>query len=254
MLWQCDIACAIGGRAEQQDRVESFAVPNRPEDCLVVLADGMGGQRDGGLAAQLVIDTARQAVADTPVEPPQQFLDALCRRADQAIVALGQDRGSQPGSTCVLLYLSGGEAYWAHAGDSRLYHFAGRQQLSCTRDHTFGELRREAAPGPTAAAADDASLYMCLGGQNPLAPELGASATGRDDWFLLCSDGFWNQVTPAELDVERRDAPTSPSAAEEWVRLAAARGGQRSDNVSVALVTRRRSAIRRLWSRLRTPD
>ena len=54
MKWHIDMASEIGGRAEQQDRAEVFAVPNRPNDYLVVLADGMGGQKDGGIAAQAV--------------------------------------------------------------------------------------------------------------------------------------------------------------------------------------------------------
>ena len=51
----------------------------------------------------------------------------------------------------------------------------------------------------------DNRLYMCLGGQNELEPEFGASAVGDDDWFVLCSDGFWNQVGDDEVASARPD-------------------------------------------------
>ena len=62
MTWKFDLATDIGGRAEQQDRLEVLTIPDRQGEYLVVLADGMGGQQQGALAAQTVIDTAREVL------------------------------------------------------------------------------------------------------------------------------------------------------------------------------------------------
>lgn len=251
MRWRFDIATDIGARPEQQDRAAAFAVPGRADDRLVVLADGMGGHSDGGLAAQAVIDTARQAVADTPVDHPQRFLGDLCRRAHAAIDAVGKQRDSNPASTCVLLYLGADEAYWAHVGDSRLYHFQGDALLSHTRDHTLGELLRDAPDPAPGRRRGDNRLYMCLGGQNDLNPEFGASAVGANDWFLLCSDGLWSQADVAGAVARRGAMHADGDMAAELVTRARKRGGQHSDNISLVLVRPQGSPLRQAWRRIR---
>ena len=60
------------------------------DEHLLVLADGMGGQQHGALAAQTVIDTARNEVVRLSLHEPRQFLTDLCQRAHEAIRALGR--------------------------------------------------------------------------------------------------------------------------------------------------------------------
>lgn len=253
MKWQVDLASDIGGRTEQQDRAEVFAVPNRSNECLVVLADGMGGQQDGGLAAQAVLDTAKDVLAQAAPDNPRHFLTDLCAAAHRAIKQIGSARNSKPASTCVLLYIKHDEAYWAHVGDSRLYHFNADSLLSQTRDHTVGELLKN-EPSEEVAAPDleqaDSRLYMCLGGENDLQPEYGATAIGTDDWFMLCSDGFWNQIDAEEVSERLLAAPPGERLAAELATAATRRGGAGSDNVSIALVTRKASRLAGAWRRV----
>lgn len=251
MKWRFDIASDIGGRANQQDRTAVFDVPNGKDARLVVLADGMGGHSDGDLAAQAVVDTAERALADTVFDNPQEILSDVCVRAHRAILQLGRDRGCNPASTCVCLYLTDEEAYWAHVGDSRLYHFQGNQLLSHTRDHTVRELLKEAPRNERVDAHAEHLLYMCLGGQNTLQPEFGASAMGQEDWFLLCSDGFWDRVD-AEEAADRVEDGFGDKLATDLVKLATERGGTNSDNVSVVLVRRKERPFARAWRRVRS--
>ena len=85
MTWRFDLATAIGGRAEQQDRSEVFALPGKRNAHLVVLADGMGGQQHGALAAQTVLDTARDALAGLAKHSPRKGLTDLCHVAHEEI-------------------------------------------------------------------------------------------------------------------------------------------------------------------------
>lgn len=250
MKWHFDMASEIGGRPEQQDRAEVFAIPNRPNDCLVVLADGMGGQQDGGLAAQAVLDCAEQLLSLATIGNPRHFLTDLCDRAHRAIRHIGRKRRSDPASTCVFLYVSDEEAYWAHVGDSRLYHFDAGNLLSHTRDHTVGELLRDNASADPTDSGVDNRLYMCLGGQNQLQPEFGATATGSGDWFLLCSDGFWNQVGADEVAAHLSAVRPGKEVAAELVNLATERGGSSGDNASLVLVRRRTSRLATAWRRV----
>lgn len=253
MTWHFDLATDIGGRVEQQDRVEVLRLPDREDEHLVILADGMGGQQDGALAAQTVIDTARQQFPRLNGSDPKQFLTDLCLNAHAAIRQIGQRNKTNPASTCTALYLKGDEAYWIHAGDSRMYHFEMDRLLACTSDHTLAELLNDGgdtAPVDDQAGRGDNRLYMCLGGENELEPEFGATAIGDEDWFLLCSDGFWSQVSEAEVAKARMESPSEQAIASELAALASWRAGSAGDNVSLVLIRRRRSRAKGAWRRL----
>jgi PPM family protein phosphatase len=253
MAWRFDLASEIGGRAEQQDRVEVLAAPDRSGEHLVVLADGMGGRQNGAAAAQAVIDTAKREFSHASVTDPKRFLTDLCRKANEAIEAIGRQVGTMPGSTCAVLYVTDAEAYWAHVGDSRLYHFDRNGLLFRTRDHTVAELLNgDNGAGAAARGLDPESdrLYMCLGGKNALDPEFGASAVGTNDWFMLCSDGFWDQVEAAEVANALTAWPWKRKSASDLVSLATQRGGAGGDNVSVALAIYDGSGRTSIWRRL----
>jgi len=256
MAWRFDFASEIGGRAEQQDRVELLAAPDGSGNYLLVLADGMGGRRHGAAAAQAVIDTAKREFSRASITDPKRFLTDLCKKAHRAIEAIGRQLGTTPGSTCAVLYVRDAEAYWAHVGDSRLYHFSRNGLLFRTRDHTVAELLKS-DDAPQSSINDLAQkvdrLYMCLGGENAMVPEFGASAVGKDDWFMLCSDGFWDQVEAEEAARALRSAPWRRRSASDLVSLATKRGGTGGDNVTLALAIYDGSGLRSMWRRLLPP-
>jgi serine/threonine protein phosphatase PrpC len=251
------MASDIGGRSEQQDRIDTLSSANGNTH-LVIVADGMGGHKDGALAAQKVIETARERFDAGPLPYPGAFLKELCLEAHRVINDLGADEQRSPGSTCVLLYLNGPEAYWAHVGDSRMYHFRDGELLNRTRDHSVAELM--VAQGKLDEAEVDSSalqnqLYMRLGGSNTPEPELGASLVEDSEFFMLCSDGFWARVSLDEVVEYVRDHPLEDNVAERLVEIARERGGSDGDNISLALtrwVSGKAPAESGLLSRLRS--
>jgi len=253
MTWQFDVATDIGGRAEQQDRVEVLKVPDRRGEYLVVLADGMGGQQQGALAAQTVVDTARELIAELARVEPRKFLSELCHRAHGLIREIGRQNSTNPASTCTALYVKRGEAYWIHVGDSRLCHFSGESLLVRSSDHTLGALMSRHDGEQTGAGGTgrgDNRLYMCLGGHNELEPEYGASAVGADDWFLLCSDGFWNHVGLDEVAQRMTGDDAGTVSASALLAMAQQRAGAGGDNLSLVLVTPDGAGAKKAWWRL----
>lgn len=236
MEWKFSTASDIGGRDEQQDRVEIIASPNK--SCyLVVVADGMGGYKDGAIAAQTVVDTARHFLETESVTDPFESLRKLCAQAHQAIVDIGELEFQPPGSTCVFLYLADDEACWAHIGDSRLYHFRNGRQLTRTLDHSMVQMlvsRGDMAEAEMATSPLQNQLYMRLGGKQWPNPELGAAEVQKGDLFVLCSDGFWESIDSNEL--QRVLLKTDlEDAADRLVHLAKQRGGSNGDNIAVAM-------------------
>ena len=238
MPWQFSLASDIGGRAEQQDCLEMLSL-NSGDTHLVVVADGMGGHRDGAMAARTVIETARRRFNAGPISDPRAFLQELCLESHQGISKLGSDEPRSPGSTCVVLYLNGPEAYWAHVGDSRLYHFRNGQLLNRTQDHSVAQLmvaQGRLTETDAATSALQNQLYMRLGGNEPPEPDFGASEVEADDMFMLCSDGFWSHVEPQEVVSRMEGSPAEDDVAGSLVDVARQRGGATGDNISLVLM------------------
>ncbi|MGM0595092.1 MAG: PP2C family protein-serine/threonine phosphatase, partial [Pseudomonadota bacterium] len=76
----------LGNRDTNQDR---FGVIETDEGVLLVLGDGMGGQACGEVAAQLLVDCARDAYrqAQRPIGNPKAFLGAVLKHAHLQIVS-----------------------------------------------------------------------------------------------------------------------------------------------------------------------
>lgn len=233
MAWHFSSAAAIGGRKAQQDRVAILHSPDGNSHLLLV-ADGMGGHHHGALAAQAVLDCAESSFGEDSGADPLRFLERLCAQAHARILALADGSERPPGSTCALLYLRYGEAYWSHVGDSRIYHWRGGELLHRTRDHTAAELLRYGGGGSAVPGVAGHELYMCLGGRHSLEPDFESSDVHGGDLFLLCSDGFWRYLDSEGLGSGLSAGIDSGTAA-ELVARAAASAGDGGDNISLAL-------------------
>jgi serine/threonine protein phosphatase PrpC len=195
----------VGNREGNEDRVAySYS-----RDCLMMtIADGMGGHLQGEVAAEIAVTeiTRRfQQEARNKLRRPFDFLVSSIQTAHRAIVSHAVEKNllECPRTTCVVCIVQNGYAYWAHAGDSRLYVLRDGGLAATTQDHSkvqqmieSGELTVEQA----SRHPDRNKIYSCLGGVVP--PQI---STGREfrlvpgDTVLLSTDGFWAQIPPSIL-------------------------------------------------------
>lgn len=238
MIWQTAKADDIGGRDDQQDRVEIFEAPGA-EQVMLVLADGMGGHAGGEMAAQAVIDVVGEAWRrhlDEPVEA-ESFLGAIIAGVHERINQVGIEHGLTPRSTIVLLYLNAGKAHWAHVGDSRLYHFRDGVANARTHDHSVVQMlvdMGKVAEEEMADHPDQNRLTQSLGGDPEPKAEFGASDLAAGDGFVLCSDGLWENASEDEM-ARTASALSLLQATSDLAKLAAERGGKEGDNVALAI-------------------
>jgi serine/threonine protein phosphatase PrpC len=252
MSWQFSMASDIGGRNEQQDSIDLLS-SDTDDSHLIIVADGMGGHEGGALASKTVVDTARRHFNNGRDPDPETFLKKLCLESHNAISALGTGEQRSPGSTCVLLYLKGAEAYWAHVGDSRLYHFSNNKLQQQTCDHSVVQLmvaRGDMSEAEASTSSLQNQLYMCLGGSNTPEPDLDAHAAVHNELFILCSDGFWSYVEPEEVLVCLKTQAFEDDCAAHLVELARKRGGNEGDNISLALIQLKRDRKRTIGNML----
>lgn len=179
-------------------------------DYIFAVSDGMGGANAGEFASQIAVDKITQlfprafrSAATGMALGFQDLLGELFEQIHHELSHMGfcyeELRGM--GATLSLCWVRPGWVYFAHVGDSRIYHLpasGGIQQVS--HDHThvgwqqregkLSELQARSHPGRN-------SLQQVLGGKNQnLSPQFGAVGYEAGDAFLVCSDGLveglWN--------------------------------------------------------------
>lgn len=228
----------IGKRASNQDRV---AYCYSRDALLMVIADGMGGHLHGELAAHIAVQTiaggfkreARPSLAD-----PARFLFQALSHSHQAINELAANRSlaEAPRTTCVACVVQRDAAYWAHAGDSRLYLLRRRRLLAQTRDHTRVQMMLDQGLIDAADAAAHPArnrVFSCLGGMHP--PQIDLSqetALESGDIIALCSDGAWAPLGNDLLVHTLADSNPMHSVPRA-LDLADARAGENGDNLSL---------------------
>ncbi len=204
---------------------------------LVLVADGMGGHRAGDVASTTAADVVSETYYAAPGTPRQALGRAfVLANARIWAAARAQDREGM-GTTCTALAVWGGEAVWAHVGDSRLYRRRAGRIDRLTTDHSVvEEMVADGLLTPDEARHHDARnvITRALGIRAETDPALdGPVAVRPGDVFVLVSDGLYDLVDDDEIG-RALDAPSVHQAARTLVDCAKARGGY--DNVTVAVV------------------
>jgi PPM family protein phosphatase len=201
----------IGDREDNQDRV---AVAANDKGALLVVIDGMGGHSDGSRAADTALKSLLESFHHTPLPmfDPIGFLHLSLSRAHDEVARLGngQSIDSRPRATIAACLVQEGAAYWAHIGDSRIYHVRHGKMLVRTRDHSHvelllreGKITEEELPNHPMRNF----VECCLGG-DPAIPEM--TISGRHllepgDVILLCTDGIWANLRDTDIAAFFRD-------------------------------------------------
>ncbi len=198
MRYRYAISTEQGTRDYNQDRA---ACLEGSDSVLLILGDGLGGYTGGEIAADILVDTASKAFLKirTPViEEPSLFLALILQHSHRAINRYAKNSPEEidPRTTAVLCLIQNGYAYWAHAGDSRLYLFRNGSQLTRTLDHTGSDQ----AKGGGHHIPIKTGLYNCIGGPSRPSISLGPEiALQYGDRLLLCSDGVWQGMSIDEV-------------------------------------------------------
>ncbi len=223
-----------------------YVLPATPEQAhthgwLFALADGVGGQQRGEVAAHAAVESVlagfRGAVGG---EPHTALLPRLVQAANACVHETGLaagPSGAAMATTLVTCALRFDRAVVAHVGDSRCYLIRRGHATALTRDHTFANEQvrlgllsaREAAEAPTRHV-----LSRSLGGDLFVGVETSDHQVLTGDVLLLCSDGLHGAVPAAEMAHLVAHSADFNTAAQKLVALANQRDG--SDNISVQLI------------------
>ncbi|MBS1131595.1 MAG: Protein phosphatase 2C-like protein [Proteobacteria bacterium] len=230
-----------GGRSNNEDRT-TYCYSR--DALLMVVADGMGGHHYGEIAAQIAVQTladAFQREARPLLNDPFRFLQKGMTNAHHAILdyTARHRLKDTPRTTCVACVIQDNVAYWAHAGDSRLFMMRDGRVIAQTKDHSRIRLLVEEGMITEAQAAfhpDRNKIYSCLGSPTP--PEIEFSRKtplDHGDILLLCSDGLWGEMSGDMMAVALKGTNLL-QAVPMVLNQAELKGGAHGDNLSVVAV------------------
>ncbi|MEM6049677.1 PP2C family serine/threonine-protein phosphatase [Erwinia sp. P7711] len=223
----------IGARESNQD--ETGALAGQHSACFLV-CDGVAGTPGGETAAKLARDALlAELEEDRAINPAET--QKWVMNADQVIRQAQRNNLNfqQMSTTLAALFIDRVEqrSWWAHAGDSRVYHFRRGFIHAVTRDHSLAQQMKEA--GVDNSGINSNLLYNALGADGALPVSYSEVLPLEDgDAFLVCTDGFWCSLTPQEMEQALRMV-NSP---EEWLALMqkAINRSEKKDNLSAVAV------------------
>jgi len=197
-------------RDTNQDRYLAKAFDNGA--FLLAVADGLGGEAGGDLAASIAVEHLNSYIPKA--NPPERDLLDLVKSANGSILDSASENPALEGmgTTLTMAYWENGKSCWVHVGDSRLYLYREGSLTQITEDHTGpgllvadGEMSKEAARVHPMRSL----LFQCLGREEFVADK-GCFDTTAKDLLLLSTDGLHGEVPESAIlailksDVELR--------------------------------------------------
>jgi len=231
----------LGAREENQDRVVAAVAEHA---ALLVVVDGMGGHADGARAAEVTQKAILEAFWHTPqpLFDPLGFLHMTLGRAHEEVVRIGMSLPleQRPRATCAVCLVQQHAAWWAHIGDSRVYHLRKGSVVTRTRDHSHVELllREGLITAEQAVNHPMRNFVECCIGGDPIVPDMTLSGRRElqpDDVLFVCTDGMW--ATLKDDEIANRFTVGGHAIRDTLGalgQLAVARAGGGSDNTSAA--------------------
>jgi serine/threonine protein phosphatase PrpC len=232
----------VGCRRSNQDRL---AYCYSRDALLMVIADGMGGHMYGEIAAQIAVQYithAFQREATPAIIDPTHFLSRAVLNAHHAILDYAFDKAlpDTPRTTLVACIVQDGAAWWAHAGDSRLYLLRGGKVAGQTRDHSRVQMMIDQGLLDAEGAAthpDRNRVFSCLGSSHsPQVDYSRRTPLRHGDTLVMCTDGAWGPFLAEDLAkiISSADIMSSvPKLMDE----AEERAGSKCDNLSLIAMT-----------------
>ena len=212
---------------------------------LLSVCDGVGGLQSGEYAsAQMVLELSnwfrrilRMFTEGHPSD--QQIFSTLqesVRRVHGQLLQYASQKNIRLGTTMSAILYDGSRYWIAQVGDSRIYLMRDNRLLQLTRDQTLAQRMFEQGQLTQEQMLNDrrrSVIEQCVGFGN-VEPICTGGIMEKNDWVLLCSDGFYHSLGKDEICMALESASDS---ADLRVRLCQLIQKTRSlgetDNVSV---------------------
>lgn len=228
---------------------------------LCIVADGMGGHKNGEVASRIAIQTISERINKalfaagfkengfcTDDTELKKIMENAIFEASDKIHTIARAKQSDMGATITAALIMSEKAFIINVGDSRIYHLNHDGFHLVSEDHSLvyrlfkvGQITyNEIYTHPHRN-----QLLRCLG-ESALRKNLNAMAENahhayfysrelrKGDQLLLCSDGLWEMIPDDKLETILESSSHPQQACDELIQTANNNGGE--DNISVIVV------------------
>ena len=209
-----------------------------PRGVLLVVSDGMGGEKAGEVASALSVASMCEHLATCG--EGEDVAATLCTAVEHAnarvVAAAGATERKGMGATITGLFIRGDQAVTAEVGDSRAYVFREGVLTQITKDQTYMQLlldRGVITPQAVESSQAKNVILQAIGKAPELVIAQRRLALRRNDRLLLCSDGLFNEVSDAAICEVLASTWLLGEACGRLLELANEGGGR--DNITVLL-------------------
>ncbi len=243
--WVHDESMAQGSRPRQEDDYGVFELPPELEagDLLLVLADGMGGERGGARASALAIRAFVETYDMAPGSTvPERLERTLAHVNERMAWEAATDPDGLHGMGCTLLavVLAQEGLYWISVGDSPLWLWRAGRLHRLNQDHAYRSIlahrvhEGEMSADDAARHPDRNALISAVTGHEMELVDLPRQAhpLERDDQILLASDGMLT-LDEAEIAGVLSSVRSGESPCDRLLAEVARRQRPHQDNITV---------------------
>jgi serine/threonine protein phosphatase PrpC len=213
---------------------------------LYVVADGMGGHKNGEVASELAIRTVVGYILSEIYAPLMSLNPHQGELSFQEVFQIGIEKANAEiisssyggGTTVTAVLIVGDQMTIAHVGDSRVYAIDKNGEMEAlTRDHSLVKRLQELGqitPEEAAVHPQRNVLYRALGQGEPFDPEIISTKRPEKGYLLVCSDGLWSIVDKEIISGIIKSGVSPQDKCDRLIDAANDEGGP--DNISAILV------------------
>ena len=234
--------CYITDKGKVRERNEDSVsiVANQTNELLLIVADGMGGHKNGevasSIALSLICDRFKNISSVGNKEDAINWIQSTVSEANMEIFKYVKDHPESQGmgTTIVLAILTPSFLLIGNIGDSSGYIYKNKKMHKITVDHTLvnlllksGELTEEEARNHPKKNV----LMKALGSSTNVEMDI-FNVELNIDGIFLCSDGLTNMLDDTQIARVLSEDIALEEKLEKLVFKANNRGG--NDNISIA--------------------
>ena len=213
---------------------------------LFVVADGMGGHKDGEHASAVTVQTIAHFVVEQIILPQlesrelnadMKTIPEVLSEAMEAANEAVQTHVPNGGTTATCVVIRGDLAYIAHVGDTRAYLITDGHIELITRDHSLvrrlqelGQLTDEEAE----VHPQRNVLYRAIGQGDSLEVDAATRRLPPSSRLLICSDGLWGVLGEDRMSEIIVACAEPQEACDRMIMAANESGGP--DNITAILI------------------
>ena len=230
-----------GKRRNNEDRIYPQKGNATTSDKMFIVCDGVGGENKGEVASEIVCTSVYQYVRnqDLPLPDGQKTIEKAIQYANRKLAehAVKDASAKRMSTTLTLILMNRQSVTAAWCGDTRIHHIRDGRVIWKSDDHSVvhelvknGEISQEEAKTHPSKNIITRSLNALNINNKVDFHEI--TDCRNDDFFLLCTDGFLEQIDEEAIyevltDEGERDKEKS------FLRLCE---GRTKDNFSMYLV------------------